>query len=195
MYEPEASTHITQLLLAWSNGQDSAKDELVPLVYERLRQIARSYLAKERSGHTLDSSGLVHELYLRLIDQERVSWRNRAHFFALSSHLMRRILVDHARKRAAEKRGGGLERLDLADPDQLSQVRPPDLLALDDALDSLARQDPEAARLVELRYFGGLTKPELAEVLAVSTATVARRWRLARAWLHGYLIKGEGYGG
>ena len=185
------SAHITQLLIEWSEGRDSAQDELLPLVYDRLREIARSYLRKERRDHTLDSSGLVHELYFRLIDQSRVRWQDRAHFFALSSRLMRRILVDHAREKAAQKRGRHVERISLEDPDRLFDQRPPELLALDEALMTLADHDPGGARLVELRYFGGLTKQELAEVLGVSTATVARRWRLVRAWLHTFLVKGE----
>ena len=185
---------ITSLLLAWSSGDREAEEDLLPLVYQQLQVIAKRYLRKERSGHTLETSGLVNEAYLKLIDQNRVRWRDRAHFFAISSQIMRRILVDHAREKAAEKRGGQAQRISLDDTESIALQRAPDLLDLDDALTSLARLDPDSARLVELRYFGGLTKEELAEVLEISTATVARRWRMIRAWLHTYLVKGERHG-
>ncbi len=192
--ELRAKPEITRLLLAWSSGDRNVEEDLLPLVYTQLQAIAKRYLRRERSGHTLETSGLVNEAYLRLIDQNRVRWRDRAHFFAISSQIMRRILVDHAREKAAEKRGGLAQRISLDDTDSIALQRAPDLLELDDALTSLALLDPEGAKLVELRYFGGLTKNELAEVLEISTATVARRWRMIRAWLHTYLVKGERHG-
>lgn len=194
MEHPQRSVEITGLLIAWSGGQREVEKDLLSLVHKDLRVIAKRYLRKERSEHTLETAALVNEAYMRLIDQTRVSWKDRAHFFAISSKIMRRILVDHAREKAAQKRGGYLQRVSLEDCDSLAIIeRAPYLLDLDDALTSLAEQDPEGARLVELRYFGGLTKQELAEVLNVSTATIARRWRLVRAWLHTYLVKGERY--
>jgi RNA polymerase sigma factor (TIGR02999 family) len=191
---PQISTptgRITELLLAWGDGDRDAQQELLPLVYDHLRRIAHNHLRRERPGHTLETGGLVHEAYLKLVEQERMSWRNRAQFFALSSRLMRRILVDHARERAAQKRGGDVVRVPLDDADPAGAEKPPDLLAVDEALDLLAATDAEAARLVELRYFGGLTKEEIAEVMDISTATVSRRWRVIRAWLYGFLVRGE----
>jgi RNA polymerase sigma factor (TIGR02999 family) len=183
--------HITNLLLAWSEGDRTALEELMPLVYQQLSRIAHRQLRRERSGHTLETSALVHEAFMRLIEQDRVRWRDRAQFFAISSQLMRRILVDHARQRLSLKRGGDAVRLTLDDVEPAGDARPPDLLALDDALSALSRSEPQAARLVEMRYFGGLTKAELAEVLGCSTATIDRRWRVVRAWLYSYLVKGE----
>ena len=194
MEEAHPEKEITRLLLAWSDGDRDVEQALLPLVYSQLQDIAKRYLRRERSDHTLETSGLVNEAYLKLVDQNRVQWRGRAHFFAISSQIMRRILVDHAREKAAEKRGGLVHRISLEDTGSVALERAPDLLDLDDALNALAEQDPEAARLVELRYFGGLTKEELAEVLKISTATVARRWRMIRAWLHTYLVKGERHG-
>ena len=191
---PQISTptgRITELLLAWGDGDREAQRELLPLVYDHLRRIAHNHLRRERRGHTLETGGLVHEAYLKLVEQERTSWRNRAQFFALSSRLMRRILVDHARERAAQKRGGDVVRVPLDDADPASAEKTPDLLAVDEALELLAATDAEAARLVELRYFGGLTKEEIAEVMGISTATVSRRWRVIRAWLYGFLVRGE----
>lgn len=192
--ETGSNAEITRLLLAWSGGDREVEEDLLPMVHDKLSAIAKRYLRRERSGHTLETSGLVNEAYLKLIDQNRVRWKDRAHFFAISSQIMRRILVDHAREKAAEKRGGQVQTISLEDTDSIALQRPPDLLDLDDALTSLAKLDPEGARLVELRYFGGLTKNELAEVLEISTATVARRWRMIRAWLHTYLVKGERHG-
>lgn len=190
----QQKAEITRLLVAWSSGDRQVEQDLLPLVYQQLQKIAKRYLRRERYGHTLETSGLVNEAYLKLVDQTRVRWRDRSHFFAISSQIMRRILVDHARERTAEKRGGLAQQISLEDTDSIALERAPDLLALDDALNALAKQDPDGARLVELRYFGGLTKEELAEVLEISTATVARRWRMIRAWLHTYLIKGERHG-
>ncbi len=182
---------ITRLLVAWSRGDEDALHELMPLVQERLRRLAASFLNHERSGHTLQTLGLVNEAYLRLIDQEQVSWRDRAHFFAIAGRLMRRILVDHARRQGYAKRGGGAQKVSVEHLERMSIDRPPDLVALDDALKTLAEKDRQLARLVELRYFGGLTKEEIAEVLGISSATVTRRWRMAKAWLYSYLVKGE----
>lgn len=176
---------ITALLTAWSAGRQEAFDELLPLVYDELKRVAARYMTKEARGHMLQATALVHEAYLRLIDQRRVQWRNRAHFFAVSASLMRRILVDHARARNAGKRGAGVAHVLLVD--DLAEARPPvdglDLLRLDDALRRLAALDPQQARIVELRYFGGLTIEETAHVAGVSSATVAREWTIAKAWL------------
>lgn len=176
---------VTGLLLAWGRGDSSAADQLMPAVYEELRHQAERAMRREGSEHTLQPTALVHESYLRLVDQRRVAWRNRAHFFAIASTVMRRILVDHARARLTAKRGGGAAPITLAgvaDGDGAGAAEV-DLLALHDALDRLASLDPEQARLVELRYFGGLTIEETADALGVSPATVKREWALARAWL------------
>lgn len=187
--ETPASSNVTQLLLAWSAGQQSARDELLPLVYAELHQLAHNYLRRERRGHTLQSAALVHEAFLRLVDQ-RVAWRNRAHFFGIAAQLMRRILVDYARSRGSEKHGG--EQIHLALDEALDEAaaRDAELVALDDALTSLAALDPQQSRIIELRYFGGLTIEETAEALGVSDTTVEREWRLARAWLLRELSKG-----
>ena len=185
------NTQITRLLIAWSDGDKEALDALMPLVYDRLRRLAASYLRHEREGHTLQTTALVNEAYLRLIQQDQVSWRDRAHFFAIAAQMMRRILVDHARHHSYAKRGGATPNLSLADLDRVSVEKDPDLIALDEALTALARKDAQQAKLVELRYFGGLTKEEIAEVLGISSATVTRRWRLTKAWLYRYLVKGE----
>jgi RNA polymerase sigma factor (TIGR02999 family) len=177
MTKPEPE-RVTQLLLAWSGGAREALDELTPLVYDELRRLAGAYLRRERRGHTLQTSALVHEAFLRMIDQ-RVAWQNRAHFFGIAAQLMRRILVDHARSRDASKRGGGETHLALDE----AEAQDADVIALDDALNSLAAFDPRQSRIVELRYFGGLTIEETAEALGVSHATVEREWSLARAWL------------
>jgi len=180
-----APPDVTGLLLAWGRGDRSAADELMPAVYEELRRQAERAMRREGLEHTLQPTALVHESYLRLVDQRRVAWRNRAHFFAIAATVMRRILVDHARARLTAKRGGGAAPITLAgveggDGAAEAEV---DLLALHDALDRLASLDPEQARLVELRYFGGLTIEETADALGVSPATVKREWALARAWL------------
>ena len=182
---PEASpSDVTQLLLAWGAGDQTAADRLLPAVYAELRRQAGRAMRRESPENTLQATALVNEAYLRLIDQRRVLWRNRAHFFGVAAHLMRRILVDHARERHAAKRGGGLR------PLTLSGVAAPsaadegvDVLALHEALERLAALDPGQARLVELRYYGGLTIEETAEALGVSPATVKREWAIARAWL------------
>ncbi|MCH9648247.1 MAG: sigma-70 family RNA polymerase sigma factor [Deltaproteobacteria bacterium] len=181
---------ITRLLKSWSGGDPEVLDELMPMIYDRLCGLASSFLRYERSDHTLDTSSLIHEAYLRLVDQNQVQWRDRAHFFAIAGKMMRRILVDHSRRKGSEKRGGDLVKLQLEESMD-SRVEPAiSLLVLDGALHVLERTNEELARLVELRYFSGLTKVETAEVMGISTATVIRRWRLARAWLHTYLVKG-----
>jgi RNA polymerase sigma factor (TIGR02999 family) len=169
-------------LVAWNDGNPEARDELIPLVYAELHRLAQAYLRRERRGHTLQSAALVHEAFLRLVDQ-RVAWRNRAHFFGIAAQLMRRILVDYARSRQNEKHGGDQLHLELDEALDEAAARDTDLVALDDALQSLAALDPQQSRVIELRYFGGLTIEETAEVLGVSETTVEREWRMARAWL------------
>jgi RNA polymerase sigma-70 factor (ECF subfamily) len=186
---------ITALLGEWRQGNESALDKLIPLVYPKLRQLAHRYMRGERRDHTLETAGLVHEAFVRLVDSKRVQWRDRAHFFALSAQLMRRILVDWARSHGCRKRGGGTGRTPLDDALDLCQERARDLVALDDALDGLAATDPGKARIVELRFFGGLEMEEIAEVLGVSADAVRWKWRLARAWLLRELSKGVRHGG
>jgi RNA polymerase sigma factor (TIGR02999 family) len=172
---------ITRLLLAWNNGDEAALEQLTPLVYQELHRLARRYMGRERSGHTLQTSALVNEAYLRLIDWKNVRWQNRAHFFAVSAQLMRRILVDFARANAYAKRGGGAPHLDLEQVAIVSSDRGTDIVALDEALTSLAALSPRQSQVVELRFFGGLSLEETAEVLKVSIGTVRRDWSLARA--------------
>jgi RNA polymerase sigma factor (TIGR02999 family) len=174
---------ITQMLIRWRNGDKAALDELAPLVYSELRRLARYYLRAERSGHTLQPSDLVHEAYLRLVDEKEIDWQNRAHFFGVAAVRMRHILVERARSRRAAKRGGGEYRLTLSEADRLTDKRDVNLLALDDALRRLEALDPQKSRIVELRYFGGLTIEETAEAMKISPATVKRDWSMARAWL------------
>ena len=178
------SHEITQLLLAWSDGDETALTQLAPLVEAELRRLAQRYLSHERSGHTLQTTALVNEAYLRLIDWKNVHWQNRAHFFAVSAQLMRRILVDHARHRKYRKRGGDAIRVSLTEAVNVVQERSADVLALDEALQSLATLDPRKSQIVELRFFGGLSVEETAEVLKVSPRTVMREWGLAQAWLY-----------
>jgi RNA polymerase sigma factor (TIGR02999 family) len=173
---------VTALLLAWREGDASALDRLMPLVYAELRRLAHRHMRGQAPGHPLQTTALVHEAYLRLLGSSQVSWQNRAHFFAVSAQLMRRVLVDAVRARQAQKRGGGAQLLSLGDNDPSGPARP-DLLALDDALDALASFDSRKARVVELRYFGGLTVDETAEVLKVSVATIERDWHMAKLWL------------
>jgi len=180
---PASSERVSKLLLNWGQGDQGAREALIPLVYDELRRLARRYLRRERPDHTLQSAALVNEAYLRLVRQDQPQWQNRAHFFGVAAQLMRHILVDHARNRAAAKRGAGAPRLTL-DPDvALPQARDVDLVALDDALNQLAALDPQQSRLVELRFFGGLSIEETSVVLGVSPATVKREWATARAWL------------
>lgn len=175
---------VTTLLKAWGAGNRQAGEELLPLVYAELRQVARRYMRRERSDHTLQSTALVHEAYLRLVDKKEVAWQDRAHFFALAAREMRRILVEHARARKAEKRGGPAVKLPLEEAEAVAEQKDEEILALEEALGALEALDPQQARIVEMRYFGGLKVEELAVVLGVSTATVDRKWRTARAWLY-----------
>jgi RNA polymerase sigma-70 factor (ECF subfamily) len=175
---------ITQLLLAWSHGQQSALDQLIPLVHDELHRIAKRYMGRERPGQTMQTTALVDEAYLRLIDSSRVHWQNRAHFFAIAAQLMRRILVDFARSRHNLKRGGRAEQVSLDEALVISPERGADIVALDDALKTLASLDARQSQVVELRFFGGLSINETAEVLKVSEGTVRRDWSLAKAWLH-----------
>ena len=175
--------HVTQLLQAWRQGEDKALEELLPLVYQELRRLARRYMFGERQGHTLQTTALVHEAYLRLVNSQQVNWQNRAHFFAISAQLMRRILVDYARTRGYQKRGGGVPKVTLDEALIGLQKKGHDLVALDDALKTLASVDARKSKVVELRFFGGLTVEETAEVLEVSPQTVLRDWSLAKVWL------------
>ena len=176
------SNRVTALLVAWSKGDERALEALTPLVYDELRRLARSYMRQERSGHTLQSTALVHEAFLRLIDQ-RVQWNSRAHFFGIAAQMMRRILVDHAKAQSTAKRGAGALRIELDEGLATAPSRDVDLLALDEALERLTKLDPQRSRIVELRFFGGLSNEESAEVLGVSPATIQRQWAGARAWL------------
>ena len=178
---------ITQLLLKWSDGDSSAREELMPLVYGELRRLAAKYLRRERVNHTLQPTALVNEAYLRLIDQQKVEWQNRAQFFGLAARLMRNILVDHARSHQAAKRGGGQLSVSLSRADRVSEKPEIDLVALHETLERLAAHDEQKGRIVELRFFGGLTIEETAEVLEISHATVERDWKMARAWLRSEL--------
>ena len=175
---------VTQLLIAWGHGDQRALDQMLPLVYEELRRLAGHYLRREPTGHTLQPTALVHEAYLRLIDQRRADWTNRAQFLGLAASMMRRILVNHARDRVAAKRGGDAERVSLSLVEAPSGRPDVELIALEDALKRLASLDPRKSRVVELKFFGGLTTEEIAEVLQVSGATVEREWSFARAWLY-----------
>jgi RNA polymerase sigma factor (TIGR02999 family) len=177
------ATSVTQLLRDWSAGDQSALERLMPLVYDELRRLARSHLRHEQQQLSLQPTALVHEAYLRLADQPQTSWENRAQFFGLAARLMRNILVDHARARQAEKRGGGELQVSLSAADQVGQQPEVALLELDEALQRLAALNPQHSRIIELRFFGGLTIPETAEVLGLSHATVERHWQFARAWL------------
>ena len=181
------SAKITQLLIEWNNGRNGALQDLLPLVYGELRRLAAQRLRRERPDHTLQPTALVHEAYIRLVDQRRVRWQNRAHFYGVAAHVMRRILVDRARARKADKRGAGWERVTLVSDRTPTASPDVDVLALDDALKRLAALDPQQERIVELRYFGGLTLDETAEVMGISTATVKREWAIARAWLRAEL--------
>jgi RNA polymerase sigma-70 factor, ECF subfamily len=180
----EASRHdITELLLAWNNGDQAALDKIIPLVHRELHRRAKDYMRGERPGHTLQTTALVNEVYLRLVDVTRMSWQNRIHFFAVCAQLMRRILVDFARARHNVKRGGEVNPVSLDEAPDIAQGRDVSLVALDDALNSLAAIDPRKSKVVELRFFGGLSVEETAEVLRVSPDTVLRDWRLAKVWL------------
>ena len=181
---PQAPQNVTQLLLGWSKGDKEALDKLVPLVYDELRRQAARYLRRERVGHTLQTTALIHEAYLRLIDQKNVHWQNRAHFFGIAAQLMRRILVDHARNKKRAKRGGSDVRVSFSEATLKAKGQDVDIVALDEALERLTEIDEQQSRIVELRFFSGLTVEESAEVLSISPATVKRDWSMAKAWLH-----------
>jgi RNA polymerase sigma factor (TIGR02999 family) len=187
MPDPSRAHDVTELLLSWGQGDTAALDRLVPLLYDDLRRVARGHLRRERPGHSLQATALVHEVFLRLVDVDRMTVKSRTHFFALSARLMRQILVDHARRKRAGKRGGGATVIGLSEaagapaPTSTSMV---DVLALDEALDALSSFDAQQCRVVELRFFAGLNIPEAADALGVSTATVEREWAMAKAWLH-----------
>ena len=185
-----ASEQVTQLLIKWSSGDEESLKALIPLVYEELRRVARRYLRRERPDHTLQSAALVHEAYVRLVDQRDANWQNRSQFFGVAAQLMRRILVDYARRRSAARRGAGDTNLPLNE--ELASPGQPDLdvLAVDDALNTLAKLDPKQSRIVELRFFSGLSIEETAEVLGVSPATVKREWTIAKAWLYLQIARG-----
>lgn len=185
-----APHEITQLLLAWSEGDETAQEKLVPLVYEELRRLAKRYMARERGDHTLQTTALVNEAYLRLVNSKEIRWQSRAHFFAVSANIMRRILVDLARERDNLKHGGGARAVSLDEAMVIAPERSADLLALDEAMDRLATLSTRQSRVVELRYFGGLNEEEVAEVLKVSLRTVQSDWRLARTWLYRELSRG-----
>ena len=175
---------ITQLLLAWGAGDAAALDELMPIVYAELRKLARSYMRNQRADHTLQTTALVNEAYLRLIDSSRVKWQNRTHFFAISAQLMRRVLVDFARQRNSQKRGGEVQKVELDEALVVASEQKTDLVALDDALKALTEMNPRQSEVVELRYFGGLSEEEIAEHLGISVRTIRRDWSVARAWLY-----------
>lgn len=179
------------MLVDWSGGDQEAPARLMPLVYDELRGLARHYLQRERPDHTLQATGLVHEAYLRLVDQSTATWQSRAHFFGVAAQVMRRILVDYARSHRAGKRGGGWDKLEFDDALAPAAERSVDLVALDDALKDLLALDPRQSQIVELRFFGGLTNEEIGEVLDVSPRTVKREWRIAKAWLRRAIMTGE----
>ena len=183
MPDEPAPAAVTQLLIDWSNGDENALRQLIPLVHEELRRVARRHMAHERAEHTLQATALVNEAYMRLVDVRQVKWQNRAHFFAMSARLMRRILVDFARSRRYQKRGGGAQQVSLQESMVVSPEAGPDLVRLDEALTALAAVDERKAQVVEMRFFGGLSVEETAEALHVSRDTVIRDWKVAKAWL------------
>ncbi|HEY3663700.1 MAG TPA: sigma-70 family RNA polymerase sigma factor [Chthoniobacterales bacterium] len=191
MISSPARENVTRMLIDWGKGDPDAPARLMPFVYEELRQLARQYLQRERSDHTLQATGLVHEAYLRLVDQSTTTWQNRAHFFGVAAQVMRRVLVDYARAHRAEKRSGGWDKLAFDEALTPALERGVDLIALDDALKDLLAIDPRQSQIVELRFFGGLTNEEIGEVLDVSPSTVKREWRLAKAWLRREIVTGE----
>ena len=186
----DSSDDVTELLAAWSNGDREALDKLLPLVERELHQLAHRYISREKPGHTLQTTALVNEAYLRLVDQRRARWQNRAHFIAIAAQMMRRILVNHARDRAAGKRGGGSHKVSLDEIAVLSDERAEEMLALDEAMDSLAKLDERKSRVVELRHFGGLSVEETAQVLGIHPDTVTRDWARAKAFLRRELQRG-----
>jgi RNA polymerase sigma factor (TIGR02999 family) len=178
-----ASHEVTQLLKAWCEGDLTALDRLMPLVYGELRRIAGHYMRRERAGHTLQTTALINEAYVRLVDASQIRWQNRAHFLGISARLMRQILVDFARERGYQKRGGGMHQLSFDEALKIGQQRDEDLVALDEALSALAQVDQRKSQVVEMRFFGGLSEKEIAETLRVSPETIRRDWRMAKAWL------------
>ena len=189
MSKEESAQQVTQLLVNWSNGDQHALEELMPLVYGELRRLAASHLRRERSDHTLQSTALVNEAFLRLVNQREVHWRSRAHFYGIAAQMIRRILVDHARSQQAGKRGAGAIKLELDEAMAVSPAKELDLVSLDDALERLAALDERQGRIVELRFFAGLSVEETAEVMHISPATVKREWSSARAWLYREILK------
>ena len=188
--ETGGSRQVTELLVRWRQGDRQALDALIPLVYEELRRIAQHFLQREKPGHTLQSTALVHEAYVRMVGQNLPQWQSRAHFFGIAAQLMRQILVDHARSRQAAKRGGDVFKISLDESTALPEQKDLDLIALDDALKSLSELDSQQSRIVELRYFAGLTIEDTSEVLGISPATVKRDWATARAWLQREMLRG-----
>jgi RNA polymerase sigma-70 factor (ECF subfamily) len=178
------TSEVSQLLIAWGNGDQSALDRLIPLVYQELHRIAARHMRQENPGHTLQTTGLVNEAYLKLVDQKNMQWQNRAQFFGVAAQLMRRILVDHARKHSRIKRGQGIPKLSLDETAIMSRDKASEFIALDEALNTLSEIDPNKSRIVELRFFAGLNFEEVAEVQKVSSRTIRREWRKAKAWLH-----------
>ena len=187
----ELQHEVTQILREWSGGDQRAPERLMPFVYDELRRLARAFLARERGGHTLQPTALVHEAYVRLVDQTRVDWQNRAHFYAIASRMMRRVLIDHARAHVTDKRGGAAVHLSLEDVQVSVEERAASLVALDEALARLALVDERKSRVVEMRFFGGMSDEEIAEVLGVTTRTVLRDWKKARLWLYRELSPDE----
>ena len=185
---PPLPGEVTQLLIKWGHGDPAAFEELIPVVYAELKRVARRYMGKERVGHTLQTSALINEAYLRLVDRHMVEWQDRKHFFAVAAQIMRHILIDHARSYQYTKRGAGAEKVPLEGAEALRIDRAEELLALDDALKGLEAFDPRKSRITELRFFAGLTADETADALDVSTATVERDWALAKAWLYRRLV-------
>lgn len=188
---PPTPPGITQLLTRWSSGDNAALDELIPLIYPELRRLARAYMGRENAAHTLQTSALINEAYLRLANQQSIEWQNRTHFFAVAAQVMRHILVDHARRYRSDKRGGGAEHIQLDDVAVVCDERAAELIALDDALNRLAGIDARKSQIVELRFFGGLTVEETAEVMNLAPITIMREWRAVKAWL-GREISGGG---
>jgi RNA polymerase sigma factor (TIGR02999 family) len=184
-----AEPRVTELLAAWSNGDESALNTMMPLVYDELHRMARRFMARQKAGHTLQPTALINEAFIKLVGNENKEWKDRAHFFGVAAQAMRHILVDYARSRSYAKRGGGAQRVDLDQALAVTQERTGDIVALDDALNELTKVDARKSQVVELRYFGGLTVDETAEVLKVSSVTVMRDWSLAKAWLYRELAK------
>jgi RNA polymerase sigma-70 factor, ECF subfamily len=187
---PRQEHEITQLLAEWRDGNQAALDDLYPLVYDELHRLARRYMSRERKGHTLQTTALINEAYVRLVDQRNVQWANRSHFFAISAQIMRRILIDHARRQTYAKRGGGARQVSLEETAVVVQDDLSEFVRLDEALKSLAELDPRRSQVVELKYFGGLNNDEIAGVLKISKNTVIRDWNMARAWLYRQLAGG-----